>query len=224
MKTSKKGRRSIFLKRAVIALELTILIPVVLLISANLIISTGTKDYLFDEVTEIPHNMVGLVLGTSPRVRNGGPNPYFTNRMQAAAELFHNGNVNYLIVSGDNRSMYYNEPQYMRKALVDLGVPDSVIFTDNAGLRTLDSVLRARDVFGQQHITVISQRFHNQRAIYLARRKGMDAYAFNAPDVPANLDDRTRTREWFAKLNVFWDLLINKQASEQGERIVIGDQ
>ncbi|MDR4988496.1 MAG: ElyC/SanA/YdcF family protein [Bacteroidales bacterium] len=224
MKATKKGSRSIFFSRVVIALEVMILLPVVLLISANLIIGAGTKDYLFDEITEVPHNKVGLVLGTSPRVRNGGPNPYFTNRMQAAAELFHNGNVNYLIVSGDNRSRYYNEPQHMRNALIDLEVPDSAIFTDNAGLRTLDSVLRARDVFGQQNITVVSQRFHNQRAIYLARRKGMTAYAYNAPDVPANLDDRTRTREWFAKLIVFWDLLINKQASEQGERIVIGDQ
>ncbi len=199
------------MKKKAFILKFCLLVPMLLLVISNQVIRFSTAHYLYDSVELIPYNEAGLVLGTSPRVRNGGPNPYFTNRMEAAAELYHSGKVSILIVSGDNRSRYYNEPDQMRQALVELGVPSSSIILDQAGLRTLDSVIRARDVFNYNEITIISQKFHNQRAVYIAKQKGINVYALNAKDVEQNKNDMTRMREWFAKTIVFWDLLINKQ-------------
>ena len=220
-KRKHKGRKGIF-RKVLIFLEVLILIPVLLLIISNQVIRVSAEDHLYDSVEEIPHNRVGLVLGTSPRIRNGGQNPYFNNRMEAAALLYHKGRVNYLIVSGDNRTRYYNEPEYMRRALIDLGVPSDVIFADKAGLRTFDSVWRAREVFGQKEITIISQRFHNQRAVYIAKHNGLKAIAYNAADVPQSNNDKTRIREWFAKANVFVDMALKRKPQTEDERIEIG--
>ncbi len=210
-------------KRGLLAAEVLVLLPIVILLVTNQVIRISADSQLYDAVGDIPYSKVGLVLGTSHRVRNGGPNPYFHNRMEAAATLYHHGKISYLIASGDNRSIYYNEPEQMRQALIRLGVPDEVIYPDQAGLRTLDSVIRAKEVFGQTKLTIISQRFHNQRAVYIANRHGMEVYAFNAEDVPPAKTDRTVVREWFAKANVFWDLLTNKQPLHLGEIIPIGD-
>lgn len=221
-KRKNKRRRSIFGK-LLIFLEILILLPVLLLIISNQVIRFSAESHLFDSVEEISYNRVGLVLGTSPRIRNGGPNPYFNNRMEAAARLYHSGKVSYLLLSGDNRTRYYNEPEYMRRALIELDVPQEVIYVDNAGLRTLDSVWRAKEVFGQQSLTIISQRFHNQRAVFIAKQRGLDVVAYNAADVPQGQNDKTRIREWFAKANVFMDMLIQRMPETNNERIVIGN-
>ena len=208
------------MKKRAFILKLCLLVPIFIVVVSNLVIKFSTAHYLYDSVELIPYNEAGLVLGTSPRVRNGGSNPYFTNRMVAAAELYHNGKVSVMIVSGDNRTRYYNEPEQMRRALVSLGVPSSSIIMDQAGLRTLDSVLRARDVFNINEITIISQKFHNQRAVYIAKQKGMKVYALNAKDVDHNPSDRTRLREWLAKTIVFWDLLTNRQPQHLEKEII----
>jgi SanA protein len=136
---------------------------------------------------------VALVLGCSPTVGGGYTNPFFATRIQAAAELFRLGKVDYLLVSGDNRRRDYDEPSAMKEALVAAGVPQNRIYCDYAGRRTLDSVVRAGDVFGQGNIIVVSQEFHNQRAIFIAQHRGIDAIGFNAPDV-----DR------YSAQSVFW--------------------
>lgn len=220
MKPDKSKQKRHFLIRAMIVLELCILVPVLLLILSNQIIQHSTSKYLFDSVYDIPYNHTALVLGTSPFVRSGGKNPYFSNRMEAAASLYHNNKVSYLLVSGDNRTKYYNEPEQMQRALTELGVPSTAIIMDNAGLRTYDSVIRAKDVFGRDSITIVSQKFHNQRAVFIARQKGIAAQAYNAHDVSYSRRDRTQFREWFAKAMVFWDLLINKKPKHTGESIV----
>ncbi len=220
----KKNRnRQKWVKTAVVVTEILFLTPLFILLVTNLIIRFSAESYLFDSSDDIPYNRVGLVLGTSHKVINGGPNPYFHNRMQAAAHLYHKNKVSYLIVSGDNRTQYYNEPMQMKQALVSLGVPADVIYSDHAGLRTLDSVIRAKKVFGQDSITIISQRFHNQRAVYIAIRQQMEVIAFNAHDAPRDKTDKTRIREWLAKANVFWDLLTRREPGHLGESIVIGE-
>ncbi len=218
----KKQGLPLWLRRIMIAAEILILTPLLLLLISNQIIRLASEKQLYSAVEEIPHNTVGLVLGTSHRVRNGGPNPYFNNRMEAAAQLYHSGKVEYLIVSGDNRTPYYNEPEQMLKALIQLGVPAEIIYQDHAGLRTLDSVIRAREVFGQHSITIVSQRFHNQRAVYIAQRNGMEAVALNAEDAPQGNKDKTLLREWFAKANVFWDMSTGKQPQIVDEKVSIG--
>lgn len=221
---SKRPKRNVsrFFRSGLILLEVAVLLPLLALLITNQVIRVSSEAHIYDSIDELPHNRVGMVLGTSHRVRNGGPNPYFHNRMAAAAKVYHAGKVEFLLVSGDNRTRYYNEPGEMRSALIQLGVPSEVIYMDHAGLRTLDSVVRAKKVFGQDSITVISQRFHNQRAVYIARHHGLEVAAFNASDVPHHKNDRTRLREWFAKANVFWDILTNKTPHHLGEPVLIG--
>ena len=221
MKRKRHKKQKGFFRSAVVFLEVLLIVPIIMLIIANQLIRISTENYIYDDMEDLPAKRVGLVLGTSPRLKSGGTNPYFSNRMEAAAELYHYGKIQYMIVSGDNSTPYYNEPEHMHNALVELGVPSTVIFSDKAGLRTLDSVIRARDVFGQENLTIISQKFHNQRAVYIAKKKGMEVSAYNASDVPFDKNDRTRVREWFAKAMVFYDLFTNQKPASTGERIVI---
>lgn len=223
MKSKKRKKKNSLFRKLLLLVEIMVFIPLILLFATNQIITTSTQKHLYDSFEQLPDNRVGIVLGTSPRIRDGRPNPYFNNRMEAAASLFHHNKVQYLIVSGDNRTRYYNEPEYMQQALVELGVPASSIFQDHAGIRTYESIVRARNVFGQTDITIISQRFHNQRAVYIAKQKGMNAVAFNAADVNREMNDRTRIREWFAKSRVFYDLFIRGETDYSNESVSIGE-
>ncbi len=182
-----------------------------------------TDPYTFTRVAGVPHNRVGLVLGTSNRMRDGSPNLFFAHRMAAAANLYHHRKVDYLVLSGDNSQKYYNEPAMMKDALVELGVPENRIYLDYAGLRTLDSVVRCRRIFGQSRFTIISQAFHNQRALFIAQHYGLDAVGFNAEDVAGRNGLKTHLREMLARVKVFLDLyLLNKQPKYLGEEVKIG--
>ncbi len=138
---------------------------------------------IFSSIETVPTNDVGLVLGTSRLTKHGKPNLHFNQRIEAAAALYHAGKVHHLLVSGDNHIAGYDEPTDMRNALVAAGVPVGAITCDYAGFRTLDSVVRAKEVFELQHCTIISEEFHCPRAVWIARQHGLDAVAFAAPDV-----------------------------------------
>lgn len=165
-------------------------------------------EYLYDTVDAVPANKVGVILGTSRRLGDGRRNMYFYNRINAAAELFRAGKIRYILVSGDNASQYYNEPKDMRNALLDLHIPDSAIYMDRAGFSTFDSMLRSRKVFGQNHITIITQKFHNERAVLIARENRIVAVGYNADDVDAYNGFKTRVRELLARVKMFLDLYI----------------
>ncbi|GAE84135.1 SanA protein [Bacteroides reticulotermitis JCM 10512] len=179
---------------------------------------------LYSQVTEMPHNSVGLLLGTSPKLKNGNNNLYFDYRIQATANLYKARKIDYILISGDKRRDDYNEPEEMKQALIRKGVPLQAIYLDYAGLRTLDSVVRAKLVFGQNKLTVISQKFHNERAIYLAERNGIEAIGFNADDVSAYAGFKTQLRELFARVKMFADLATGKKPRFLGEHFVIGKQ
>ena len=189
----------------------------------NIWVGYKTKAYIFDDISELRTNKTGLLLGTTPFMKGGKPNPFFDNRIDAAVELYNTGKILNIIVSGDNRAPEYNEPDKMRRRLVKLGVPENRIYLDYAGLRTLDSVVRCREIFGQTGFTVISQRFHNQRAVFLARAKGFDAIGLNAKDVGYRAGFKTRFREYFARLAAVGDLLTYKEPRFLGEKIEIQD-
>ena len=138
---------------------------------------------IFTSVETVPANDVGLVLGTSRLTTHGKPNLHFNQRIEAAAALYHAGKVHHLLVSGDNHIASYDEPDDMRSALVAAGVPASAITCDYAGFRTLDSVVRAKEIFGLSQCTIISEAFHCPRAVWIARQYGLDAIALAAPDV-----------------------------------------
>ena len=127
-------------------------------------------------------NEVALVLGTSKRTSSGGENRFFAERMNTAAQLHQNNRIKHLIVSGDNGSKYYNEPRDMLVALGNLNIPDSVVTLDFAGFRTLDSVVRSKEVFGQHSVTIITQEFHCYRSLFIANFIGMKAVAVSADD------------------------------------------
>ena len=172
------------------------------------LIDQASKERLYDNVVEIPARDVGVVLGTSERLTNGAPNLYFKHRIDAAVQLYRAGKVRHLIVSGDNSDKYYDEPSQMRAALVAQGVPNRAITSDYAGFRTLDSVVRAKKVFGQARVTLISQRFHNQRAIFIANHSGVDAIGFNAADVHGSSGRAINVREVFARVKAVLDVFI----------------
>jgi SanA protein len=195
----------------------------ILTIIANININSSTSIYIKDNPEDLPTCKVGLLLGTSKFLRAGVPNEYFDNRIKAAVELYKSGKIKYILVSGDNGKKYYNEPLDMKKELLKYGIPDSVIYLDNAGFRTFDSIIRAKEVFGQTSYIVISQNFHNKRAVYIARHYNIEAYGYDAKDVSAYNGFRTKVREFFARAKVFIDIFIGKEPKYLGEKITIGE-
>jgi SanA protein len=152
-------------------------------LSATSILSRAATDRLFSDPAKIPYRRVALVLGCSEKIGGGYINPFFENRIRAAASLYQAHKADYFLVSGDHHIATYDELTAMKNYLIAAGVPADRIVCDYAGFRTLDSIIRAKKVFGQSRITVVSQRFHNERAIFLAQHHGIDAIGFNAQDV-----------------------------------------
>lgn len=190
-----------------VLLVLTALFLLLLLLSDGIVRSAaGTRAH--DVPDHLPHTRTALVLGTSRYLPGGRTNRYFTYRLQAAQELLDREIVEYLIVSGDNERYSYNEPVEMKKALQEMGVPEERIILDYAGFRTLDSVIRCREVFGQEQYIIVSQRFHNERALFIAGRYGIDAYAYNARDVGGAPGTKVRIREYFARVKAILDLYL----------------
>lgn len=143
----------------------------------------AAKGRIYRSIDSVPEREVGLVLGTSRLTRHGTPNLHFNQRIKAAVALYRAGKVHHLLVSGDNHVATYDEPTDMRNALAAAGIPANAITCDYAGFRTLDSVVRARQVFGLSQCTIISEAFHCPRALWIAQQHGLDAIAFAAPDV-----------------------------------------
>src|SRR5690554_1484886 len=191
-----------------------------LVVFSNYQILHETKNYTFSKASEIKKNRVGLVLGTSKYYKGGGLNLYFKNRIDATVELFNAKKIDFILVSGDNSTMSYNEPMNFKKELLKRGIPEEVIFLDYAGFRTLDSVVRAKEIFGQVEITIISQQFHNERAIYIAQKHGMKAVGFNA-DSKGAYGLRMQVREYFARTKAFLDIQFGVEPKFLGEKIEI---
>lgn len=179
------------LKRFRIGLRLCCL-GVAALFACQISVKSAGRGRLFNSLEKVPAREVGLVLGTGEILPNGRVNRYFRYRIEAAAKLYHAGKIKRFILSGDHASEAYNEPADMRRALIAAGVPESAITLDGKGFRTLDSMRRARDVFGAGSFTVISQRFHVQRALYMAKHLQMDVIGFCAEDVPFSFYVRAR--------------------------------
>lgn len=180
--------------------------------------------YIFDKVEEVPRSKVAVLLGTSSYLTDGSKNLYFEYRMDAATELYESGRVEYILVSGDNRQKSYNEPLAMQRSLLKRGVPENKIVLDYAGFRTFDSMIRAKEVFGQSEFTVVSQRFHNERAVYIARQNDIKAHGYNALDVEVSAGLKTKLREVLARAKMILDLyVLNTEPHFLGEKVLIGE-
>ena len=212
----------LFIRKSLIFFALSLL---------GLLLSVGFTDFWIGsstshshtaEIKQVTHHEVALVLGCSEYLRNGRLNLYFLHRVNAASELYHAGKCHYLIVSGDNNCEDYNEPEALRRALVNRGVPDSRIYSDFAGFRTLDSVVRAKEIFSQDALIVVSQQFHNERAIFIANQRGIKLVGFNAHDVTSSAGIKTAVREKLARFKTTLDLFVtNKEPKFLGTPVAI---
>lgn len=209
----KKGIRKILIALAIL--------PFLVLLLCNIIIERAVKDKTFHTIESVPKNKVGIILGTSRHLVEGGMNPFYTHRINATIALYEAGKIEYVLVSGDNGTVYYNEPDTMKKDLIKGGIPEDRIYLDFAGFRTLDSMVRAKEVFGLTKATVVSQEFHNERAIYLAQRHGLHAVGYNAKDVQGNRGLKVHLREYFARVKVFVDILMKTQPKFLGKKVII---
>jgi SanA protein len=215
------------LARAVRALVALILIAALSVILAWVEMEREVSARVHQTLETLEPAKAGLVLGSSRLLRGGYPNPYFDNRIAAAALLFGSGRVDYLIVSvnqarGGRAAGGYDEPSDKRDALVEAGVPANRIYRDYAGFRTLDSVLRAKTIFGQDRVIVVSQRFHNVRALFLAEHNGLIFDAYDAADVPLRFDVTTKVREALARVWAFVDVLDGRAARFGGAEVKLG--
>jgi SanA protein len=192
-------------------------------VGATALVNRAAAGRTYTNLNAIPHRRVGLVLGCAEFVGGHWENPFFANRVAAAASLYHAGKVEFLIVSGDNHVRGYDEPSDMKRSLVLAGVPADRIYCDYAGFRTLDSVVRVQAVFGQRSVTIVSQGFHNRRAIFLARHHGIDAIGFDAREVDAASGFTTRVREQIAKVGAVFDVYVfHRQPRFLGPKVDVG--
>jgi SanA protein len=210
-----------FLRRTLQLTAAAVLLVLACILYCNWRVESLAKGRTYSDADAIPHRHVGLLLGTSKFGTNGVVNRYYRYRIDAAARLFHGGKIDYIIASGDNSKHWYNEPETMRADLIAAGVDSTRIFLDYAGFRTFDSMIRLREIFSQQQATVISQKFHNERALYIAQREGIDAIGFNAADIRGEASLKTRMRERLARVKVFLDYVIGTKPKFLGPKIDI---
>lgn len=181
----------------------------------------STQDKIYSDISEIPYNHTGILLGTSKYLQSGYVNLYYAYRIEAAAQLMKAGKIKYLVISGDNSRKDYSEPEDMRNDLILAGIDSNHIFLDYAGFRTFDSMVRLREIFSQKSTTVISQKFHVERAIYIGEQEGIASIGYPARDVTQYYGFRTQVREVFARVKVFVDALVNTQPKFLGPKVTI---
>ncbi len=193
-------------KRWLKIVGLLAVLTVALVIGCQFLVLRATNGRLYTSPAAVPDQRVALLLGCVKMLGDGSPNRFFKYRINATAELYKAGKIKAVLVSGDNSHDGYDEPTDMKEALIAAGIPETKITCDYAGFRTLDSVDRAKKVFGQTQVIIISQRFHNERALYLAKCYGLDAIAFNAKNVELEHALKTYIREVFARVKAVIDI------------------
>lgn len=155
------------------------------------VLSTSKKMY---QVDNAPKGQVAIVFGAGLQ-RDGSPSPVLRDRVETAADLFFAGKVEKILMSGDNRFLYYNEPGSMKNYALSLGVPEEAIVLDYAGRRTYDTCYRAKDIFGVKDALLVTQSFHLSRALFTCQNLGLDAVGVVA--------DR---REYMRSSKVSWEV------------------
>lgn len=197
-------------------LGLLVLLCSILTFICNQIVVSNAKAKVFSDIDSVRYNKVGLLLGTTPQARlTKVTNYFFIYRIDAAEQLYKAGKIKIILISGDDNSLDgVNEPECMRDSLIARGIPERDILLDGKGYRTISSVINANKEFGLKAFTIISQKFHNERAIYLAEHLGLDVdniQAYNAKMPTSRRAYITSIREYFARVKMFWDLMTDKE-------------
>ena len=201
----------VFLRKIVRLAGIVAVACLVIMLVSDQIVANNAKGKVFSDIDSIRYNNVGLLLGTTPKARlTRITNYFFIYRIDAADQLYKAGKIEKILISGDENSLDgVNEPECMRDSLVARGVPASAIILDGKGYRTINSIVNANKVFGLKSFTIISQKFHNERAIYQAEHLGLDVediQAYNAEMPKARRAFLTTIREYFARVKLFMDL------------------
>ena len=201
----------VFLRKIARLAGIVALACLVIMLVSDQIVVNNAKGKAFSDIDSIKYNNVGLLLGTTPQARlTRITNYFFIYRIDAAEQLYKARKIEKILISGDENSLDgVNEPECMRDSLVARGVPASAIILDGKGYRTINSIVNANKVFGLKSFTIISQKFHNERAIYQAEHLGLDVeniQAYNAEMPKARRAFITSIREYFARVKMFIDL------------------
>ena len=190
-----------------------------LLIVIDIATSYWVRDRIYSDINKLPNYRTAVVLGTAKYYTTGAPNLYYKYRIETARDLIKQGKVQQLWVSGDNKTPYYNEPRVMANDLRRQGVQAVQIQQDFAGYRTLDSVIRADKVFQLPPFVVVSQRFHCERAMFIAKTRNIDAVCFVAKYPEGHF--KVRIREFFARAGMVLDYILDRQPEtlEKGKEV-----
>lgn len=217
MKLTRAFRRR--LRRGLIWVAALALVLVALI---NNWVVNNSEAYVYSNWSLLPDNDVGLVLGTSPFTRSGKPNPQFYGRIEAAVQLYQLGKIKKIIVSGANPDSTYNEPRQMWRELTKAGIPSQAITMDFAGVRTFDSISRAKAVFNLEQMTVITQEYHAYRAVFIAKKLNIRVAGYAATSDNIGMFSRTYIREVFARVKAVLDLyVLSTEPKFLGSREVI---
>ena len=212
-----------WIKRLAVLFIAAVIALIVLIYLIDRFVGKQTQSHIYDNIDSLPHRKTGVLLGTSKYVTNGKLNLFYSNRINAAIALFEAGKIEYIIVSGDNRYLSYNEPKLMMQDLISAGVPAERIIPDYAGFRTFDSVIRSKKVFTQDSVIIISQAFHLERAIYIAQQNDLCPIGFAADFPDHSWAYKVLLREYFARIALMLDLyVLNTKPKFLGEEIPIG--
>jgi len=187
----------------------TLILLIVAILSLDIYVKESNKDRIYTNIDNLPKTNVALLLGTSKYIKKGKINYFYKYRIDATEKLYKNGKIKAVLISGDNASKYYNEPATMRQDLIKRGIPKDKIYLDFAGFRTLDSILRAKNIFNLDRFVIISQKFHLERALFISKKYKIDAIGFVAKDIKnTKAALRMQFREYLARVKAFLDLYI----------------
>ena len=220
MENLKSNLRYYLSKRNIIIFAVSFFVfPLLFLLFTNYRIESVSEPFVTSDINKLPDVKVAIIPGTVKMLKSGYVNKYFQYRIDAAVKLYEKGKVKHFLVSGDNSTKDYNEAEDMKVSLVERGVPDSIITLDYAGFDTYDSMIRAKKVFGQQKFIVVSQEFQNDRAVYIARSFGIEAYGYNAQDVRVSGGFKTKVREFFARGKAYAEVFFGVEPTFLGEKV-----
>lgn len=196
-------------KRQILYFSIAILVILAIIVAlCNISVDRNAEGRTFSNINDVPTMQTALLLGTNPKTRDGKrPSSFYLARINATAELYKHGKFRQLIISGDRREGY-DEPQTMRHDLIERGVPDSIIMMDGQGYRTLLSLRNSKQYFGIHDMIIISQKWHNERSIFLADKMNIKAVGYNADDVRHPRAIWTHIRELLARVKLFIDLYV----------------
>lgn len=196
-------------RRQILYSSIAILAILVIIVAlCNISVDRNAEGRTFSNINDVPTMQTALLLGTNPKTRDGKrPSSFYLARINATAELYKHGKFRQLIISGDRREGY-DEPQTMRHDLIERGVPDSIIMMDGQGYRTLLSLRNSKQYFGVHDMIIISQKWHNERSIFLADKMNIKAVGYNADDVSHPRAIWTHIRELLARVKLFIDLYV----------------